>query len=107
MKQELVFVTNDICLFVLAKSYFSKVEQVENKTDEYSGYKELSLSHEDLAKFYSNPSNYTSDILLNQYIILDGYKEEVYKKTDKGIEKILYPVFKSNYFGTIKPRDEY
>ena len=107
MKQELIFVTNDICLFILAKSYFSKVEQVENKTDEYSGYKELSLSHEDLAKFYSNPNDYTSDILLNQYIILDGYKEEVYKKTGKGIEKIPYPVFKSNYFGTIKPRDEY
>lgn len=105
--REIIFVTNDICQFILAKLYFPKVERVENKVDNYTGYKELSLSNEELAKFYSNPSSYTQDLLLNEYLILNGYKEEVYKKSENGIEKVPYPVFKSNYFGTIKPRDEY
>lgn len=105
--REIIFVTNDICQFILAKLYFPKVERVENKVDNYTGYKELSLSNEELAKFYSNPNNYTQDLLLNEYLILNSYKEEVYKKSENGIEKVPYPVFKSNYFGTIKPRDEY
>ena len=105
--EEIIFVTNDICLYLLAKIYFPKVEQVENVIDEYSGYKELSLSNEELAKFYSNPNYYSNKLLLNEYLILKGYDEEVYKKTNKGIEKISYPIFKSNYFGTIKPKDEY
>ena len=104
---EVIFVTNDICLFVIAKLHFQKVETVEYKADDYTGYKELSLSNEELAKFYSKPNEYAEELLLNQYLILNGYKEEVYKKTSNGIEKVPYPVFKSNYFGTIKPRDDY
>ena len=104
---ELTFVTNDLCLFVLAKNFFSKVEQVKITMDDYAGYTELSLSNEELANFYSNPNVYSKDLMLNEYLILKECKEEVYKQTENGLEKVPYPIFKSEYFGTIKPRDEY
>jgi predicted ribonuclease YlaK len=105
--QEISFVTNDICLFNLVKNLFPKVEQVKFHYDDYTGYTELSLTNEELANFYSNPNLYSENLLLNEYLILKDCKEEVYKQTEQGIAKVPYPIFKSEYFGTIKPRDEY
>lgn len=104
---ELTFITNDICLFNLAKLYFSNVEAIIIEQDNYTGYQEISLTNEELANFYLNKNAYSENLMLNEYLIIKDLKEEVYKKTSNGLEKVIYPTFRSDYFGTIKPRDEY
>lgn len=105
--EEIEFVTNDICLYNLAKLYYGKVSTYVYEEDDYKGYQEISLEDEELANFYLDPNEYDNGLQHNEYLIINGYKEEVYKKQVNGLEKVPYPMFKSMYFGTIKPRDEY
>ena len=52
---EVIFVTNDLCLKHIAKLYFSnKVQSVKEDYDSYTGYKEIYLTDEEMAEFYQN-----------------------------------------------------
>lgn len=107
LNYEVIFITNDICLFNIAKRFLPKVETLKSEKDNYTGYQELTLGDAELATFYSDISHFEKGLLLNEYLILTDYPEEVYKNTSKGLRKIKYPTFKSEYFGLVKPKDSY
>lgn len=51
---EVLFITNDLCLKHIAKQFFKYVESVEEKDDDYDGYKEIQMTDEEMAYFYEN-----------------------------------------------------
>ena len=53
-KTDVEFITNDICLKHLARLFFDIVESVEEDNDDYTGYKDVIMTNEEMAYFYSN-----------------------------------------------------
>ena len=110
-KEDIVFVTNDICCKVIAKDIFKlDVESVgDNIDDNYKGFIEKSLSEEDMAYFYENLQENTFNLLTNEYLVLKNDKDEVVdtlKWNGETYETIRCKPYKSNMFGTLKPLDE-
>lgn len=110
-KEDIVFVTNDICCKVIAKDIFKlDVESVgENKLDEYKGFVEKSLSEDEMAYFYEHISQNIYGLLTNEYLIIKNDKNEVVdtlKWDGEMYEAVRCKPFKSNMFGTLKPLDE-
>ena len=77
---------------------------------DYTGIYEASLSNEELADFYeSNGEVLCRQMIENQYLTLRavGSDEVVdyYQKKDGVLHKVAFPSFKSDFCGTIKPRN--
>ena len=53
-EDEIVFITNDICLKHLARLFFDNVESVDEDNDDYLGFKDITMSEEQMTAFYSN-----------------------------------------------------
>ena len=107
-KEDIVFVTNDICCKVIAKDIFKlDVESVgDNIDDNYKGFVEKSLSEEEMASFYSNLKENIYDLLTNEYLVLKNDKDEVVDKfrwDGYEYQNVKFPTIKSNYFGSVKP----
>ena len=102
-----IFVTNDIALKMLARPMFgSYVESIPVETDDYTGYKELYLTEEEMADFYSNPYKYGQNLKINQYInIYNSNNERVDTLlwTGEDFRQLKYKGFYSKQFGEIKP----
>ena len=110
-KEDIVFVTNDICCKVIAKDIFKlDVESVgDNIDDNYKGFVEKPLSEEEMAHFYENLKENTFGLLTNEYLVLKNNKDEVVdtlKWNGETYETIRCKPYKSNMFGTLKPLDE-
>lgn len=81
--------------------------------DEYFGYLELEMTNEELANFYTNIENSSSNPLNlyeNEYLLLKTQKEGIvdnYVWRENKLRKIPYDYIKSSYLGTIKPKDAY
>lgn len=108
--QDVIFITNDICLKNIARSLGLEVESVKEKTlDEYKGFIEKLLSEEEMAYFYEHITQNIFDLLVNEYLVLkneDGKVVDTLKWTDEGYATVRCKPFKSNMFGTLKPLDE-
>ena len=64
--EELVFITNDICLKHLARLFIENVEsENEDFEDEYTGYKDITMTEEEMTTFYSNQNENLYDLLPN------------------------------------------
>ena len=77
---------------------------------DYTGIYEASLSNEELADFYeSNGEVLCEQMVENQYLTLRaaGSDEVVdyYRKKGGVLHKVAFPSFKSDFCGTIKPRN--
>ena len=77
---------------------------------DYTGIYEASLSNEELADFYeSNGEVLCKQMVENQYLTLRaaGSDEVVdyYRKKGGVLHKVAFPSFKSDFCGTIKPRN--
>ena len=77
---------------------------------DYTGIYEVSLSNEELADFYeSNGEVLCAQMIENQYLTLRaaGSDEVVdyYQKKNGILCKVAFPSFKSDFCGTIKPRN--
>lgn len=106
---EVVFVTNDMSLFILSNLIFGNdsIEMVGyDQEPEYTGYMEKTLSDDDLSYFYSNQNVNIYNLNIGQYLI-------IYDKSHKPIDTVVwtgmshrhlkYGVFSSRLFGDIKP----
>lgn len=106
---EVVFVTNDMSLFILSNLIFGNdsIEMVGyDQEPEYAGYMEKTLSDDDLSYFYSNQNVNIYNLNIGQYLI-------IYDKNHKPIDTVVwtgmshrhlkYGVFSSRLFGDIKP----
>lgn len=111
-KEDIIFVTNDICCKVIAKDIFKlDVESVgDNIDDNYKGFVEKSLSEEDMAYFYEHNSENIFGLLINQYLILKDEKDEIvdaYRWNGTQYEPLFKKNIQSLYFDKLKSKDIY
>ena len=110
-KEDVVFITNDICLKNIARSLGLEVCSVENNNlDEYKGFVEKSLSEEDMAYFYEHNSENIFGLLINQYVILKDGKDEIvdaYRWNGTQHEPLFKRNIQSLYFDKLKSKDIY
>ena len=107
--QEVIFVTNDLCLKSLARIFFDSehIDSVPEETDDYCGYKEVFLTEEEMIQLYSNINSDMYDLKVNEYLLVhDAQTKEVIDRlcwTGEGYRHLDYNNFSSNYFGDVKP----
>ena len=110
-KEDVVFITNDICLKNIARSLGLEVCSVENNNlDEYKGFVEKSLSEEDMAYFYEHNSENMFGLIINQYLILKDGKDEIvdaYRWNGTQHEPLFKRNIQSLYFDKLKSKDIY
>ena len=107
-------------MFFLARLYWFDNDKIsveylpQTPEDNYTGYKEVTLSDDDLAFFYSVTlqNNLNSfQLLENEYLLLkrEGHPEIVdkYKWKDGKYNELPYYKFPTKYFGKVLPRDDY
>lgn len=110
--KDLVFMCNDYGLLVKAEGLELPCKMFEfekEDLDVYKGYKEITLTEQELADFYNKQTN-DWDLLINEYLLIKNDKDEVVDKkkwTEKGFKAINTKPFKSIYFPDFKPKDEY
>lgn len=76
--------------------------------DEYTGFKEITLSDEDLAAFYQNDCADQFDCLQNQYLLIrdmGGNDVGIYRKNGAKMLKVPFKQIRGKFLGTIKPRN--
>lgn len=104
---EVIFITNDLCLKHIAKMFFQKVESIsENYDDDYDGYKEVQMSESEMAYFYENIDQNIYELLTGEYLIVrDTCGLVVDRLCWNGNEHrhLTYSTFSSTYFGDVKP----
>lgn len=107
--QEVIFVTNDLCLKSLARIFFDSdhIYSVPEETDDYCGYKEAFPTEEEMIQLYSNINSNIYDLKVNEYLLVhDVQTKEVVDRlcwTGEGYRHLDYNNFSSNYFGDVKP----
>ena len=110
-KEDIVFITNDICLKNIARSLGLEVCSVgNNNLDEYKGFVEKSLSEEDMAYFYEHNSENMFGLLINQYLILKDGKDDIvdaYRWNGTQHEPLFKRNIQSLYFDKLKSKDIY
>ena len=109
-----VFITSDLSCYEIAKHIGLKNAQLttEDNEDKYCGYAELMLPDESaITDFYQNMISYhNNELFNNEYLLLlnkEGQVFDKYKYTNEGLTEFIYPVFESDLFGKVKPRDAY
>lgn len=106
--ETVIFVTSDVCAEVTARDllklqteYYTDIEEVN-----YSGYKELYPTDEELAELYSNRKNNIFNALTNEYVILydDNNKViDILCWTGTMYRNLQYKDFTSQLFGVVHP----
>ena len=76
---ETVFVTNDLSLKKIANLFFGNdsIESIDLEADNYTGFKEVYLSDDEMNDFYSNPENNMFDLYINQYLLVFNKDKEL------------------------------
>lgn len=109
--QDFIFKTQDLACKALAKAHGLPVEFSTIAEEEYTGYKEVTLSDEELADFYQDTLIQHENIfnlLINEYLIIYNIDNKVidkYKWTNNGYIKIPFKKAESKMFGKVVPKD--
>lgn len=108
---EIKFFTDDLILSLVAKKVFClSVQKAEvDKTDLYKGYREVTLSDDEMALLYENLNENTYGLLTNEYLLIrnsDGDIVDKRKWNGSELIPIKFKSFKSKTFGEIKALDE-
>lgn len=76
---ETIFITNDLALKVIAHTFFGEdcIQSVDTRSDDYCGYKEITLSEDEISAFYSRLEENWFDLLVNEYLVLKNQDGEV------------------------------
>lgn len=108
--QEVEFVTNDLALKSIARLFFPDdyISAVnDDQADEYTGYKEVVLTEQEMSDFYSNPTINHFGLFINQYLIIKEEKtNEIVDQlcwTGNGYRPLKFKEFYSQQFGKVKP----
>lgn len=94
-------------IFGLPTKGIADINLVKN-LDEYLGYKELTLSDEEMSYFYCHTNENIYDCILNEYLIIKKSDGEVvdYRKWDGNeYRSVSYKQVNSTFMGKIKPRN--
>jgi len=87
------------------------VEWFENKeTNDYTGFKEIIMSDEEMAYFYEHQDENMYNLLVNEYIIIRNPAGEIvdsYRWNGEEYCSLYKKQIKSTYFDKLKPKDIY
>lgn len=78
--------------------------------EQYTGYKELVLTDEQLSQLYSEGIIDGYEFLENEYLIVKNEAGEIVDKLvcrNSKLQRIHYTTFKNSYTGVLKPRNEH
>ena len=103
---KIIFYTNDLAMKQLASVFLPiEVKSIIIEHDNYTGYKNIDLSDEELASLYEGHLN-LPNIQINEYInIWDcrGDRVDTLCWTGSEFRPLKYKTFDSDWFGNIKP----
>ena len=108
----IIFVSNDLsCLNIARNIFHLRTNTVEIPKDDYSGYKDITLSDEEMSYFYTHMNENIYDCLVNEYLIIrksDGEVVDTLRWDGEEFKKVCNKTIKSLIFGDkIKPKDIY
>jgi len=103
------FLTFDLNLKLKAESIGIECVQIVEKFKEtYNGYKEVTMSEEDMADFYTNMEN-KFELLDKEYLVIRNDADEIVDKLKwnetTGFSKVSYKQVDNMYSGKFKPRN--
>ena len=109
---KLVFVSDDICCRTIARYEFDlNAMGITNNDDiDYTGFKEIKMSEEEMAYFYEHMADNIYDLMYNEYLIVKDSDDNVVDKRKWNGEthkEVFNKTIKSVYFDNLKPKDEY
>lgn len=105
----LTFVTNDRSLRRIAGIFFDRdhiTSVPEDYHDSYCGYKDVTMTNEQMADFYQRNSENIYDLKINEYIIVRDSQGEIVDTllwTEEGYKQVSFNDFNSKWFGCVKP----
>ena len=106
---EIIFYSDDILLKETANLFFGDgiIKSVESKTQrQYTGYKEIQMTEQQMSDFYTNQQNNQYDLLTNEYIIVCNEKNEqvdARRWDGERFQPLKYRSCRSKWFGDVKP----
>ena len=109
---KLVFVSDDICCRTIARYEFDlNAMGITNNVDvDYTGFKEIKMSEEEMAYFYEHMADNIYNLMYNEYLIIkdsDGNVVDKRKWNGETHKEVFNKTIKSVYFDNLKPKDEY
>lgn len=109
----IIFCTDDLCCKNIAANLVHiPVCSSDDvlKPDDYKGYKEVTLTDEELAAMYENPGNNKFSLISGQYLIARDATSEVtglFKWSGDTHVVVEHRGFKTDMFGAVRGKDEY
>lgn len=109
----IIFCTDDLCCKNIAANLVHiPVCSSDDilKPDDYKGYKEVTLTDEELAALYENPGNNKFSLIPGQYLIARDAAGEVtglFKWLGDTHVVVEHRGFKTDMFGAVRGKDEY
>lgn len=94
-------------IFGLITKGINEINLVKN-LDEYTGYKDVTLSDEEMSYFYLHSNENIYDCLINEYLIIrnsDGEVVDYRKWNGEEYKAVSYKQTSSKFLGKIKPRN--
>lgn len=111
---QIIFVTDDINAKCLAREAFgltakspAELNLITN-SEEYTGYKDVTLSDDEMSNFYCNLKTNTFSCQQNEFLIIrksDGEIVDYRKWNGSEYSAISYKQINSHYLGKVKPRN--
>lgn len=79
--------------------------------EEYTGYREIVLSNEQVEQLYKGELKFEIDMRTNEYLVVRDEDEKVIKSfkcyEDGSMKEVPFKTINSKYFGRVKPRNPY
>ena len=94
-------------IFGLTTKGINEINLIKN-LDEYKGYKDVTLSDEEMSNFYCHLNDNTFGCLINEYLIIrksDGEVVDYRKWNGEEYKSTSYKQISSKFLGKIKPRN--
>lgn len=106
-EEKIVFITNDLALKSIARVFTSNVQSLEeDKPDDYTGYKEITMSDDCMSDFYTNPCENKWNLQIGEYILVKNTEGEIVDRlcwNGEYYRHLDYKSFNSRWFGEVKP----
>lgn len=106
--KDIEFVTNDLSCKTIAKMFLTNVSSIgDNEEEEYTGYKEIQMTDEEMCDFYSDLSDNKFGLLPNEYLVVrdsTGAAVDIYCWNGVEHRRLKTHSFFSDYFGEVKAK---
>ena len=106
-EEKIIFITNDLALKSIARVFTSNVQSLEeDKPDDYTGYKEITMSDDCMSDFYTNPCENKYNLQIGEYILVKNTEGEIVDRlcwNGEYYRHLDYKSFNSRWFGEVKP----